>query len=327
MEYESPSGVGSASYTDPNPTTGDPGALIRAPALENHQRELVNLITLAGLTPSRADPTQIGQAVLALIANATRRRLLVNLDYYLSPSGSDAAAGSIGAPWLTLQKAFDELVKLDLGGRNALIHMADGTYTAPLHVLQPFTGHGQVSITGNPVNPQNVILSVAGAPALNFDAPVAVYFEGMEINVSGTPGSAANCLLSRSYARVSFSAVRFGSTPDIHMQADNYGSIYLLGPYSIVGNAQSHWSARHSGTIVGAPLVTLVGTRAFSYAFATAFELGNLRVAGVSFAGPAATGSKRYEAANLGLIFTSGAATTLFPGTINGTQTAGGQYT
>lgn len=42
--------------------------------------------------------------------------------YYLSPSGSDAAAGGIGTPWFTLEKAWDNLAAGDL------LYLRGGTY-------------------------------------------------------------------------------------------------------------------------------------------------------------------------------------------------------
>src|SRR5205085_3612190 len=42
---------------------------------------------------------------------------------YVSPSGSDTNSGSVGRPWLTLQKAADSVAAGDT------VHVAGGTYT------------------------------------------------------------------------------------------------------------------------------------------------------------------------------------------------------
>ncbi len=66
MKYEQPfdqPGAPNASYVNGNPATGTPGSIPSAAAFENHLRELVNLITFSGITPSAADLQQIARAI------------------------------------------------------------------------------------------------------------------------------------------------------------------------------------------------------------------------------------------------------------------------
>lgn len=64
MKYQPPTG-GDANdpYVGANPAAGIVGSRIPPKAVEHHQRELVDLITKSGLTPSEADLTQVAQAV------------------------------------------------------------------------------------------------------------------------------------------------------------------------------------------------------------------------------------------------------------------------
>ncbi len=64
MLYQPPTG-GAANdpYISANPGLGIQGSRVPPKAVEHHQRELIALITAAGLTPSQADLTQVAQAV------------------------------------------------------------------------------------------------------------------------------------------------------------------------------------------------------------------------------------------------------------------------
>ncbi len=60
--YDQPSNP-NAPYVNGNPSAGVQGSIIPAGAVENPQREIVSVITLAGLTPSGSDLTQVAQAI------------------------------------------------------------------------------------------------------------------------------------------------------------------------------------------------------------------------------------------------------------------------
>jgi hypothetical protein len=65
MQYNQPYGVSdpNAPYINGNPATGQAGSIPPAASIEYPQRELVNLITAAGLTPNNSDLTQVKEAV------------------------------------------------------------------------------------------------------------------------------------------------------------------------------------------------------------------------------------------------------------------------
>ncbi len=67
MDYTQPVGAApDAGYSDGDPATGTEGSYVPAAAIEAPQREIVHVITQAGLTPDGADLTQLWQALDAL---------------------------------------------------------------------------------------------------------------------------------------------------------------------------------------------------------------------------------------------------------------------
>lgn len=75
MDYITPIGEESlgiaAVYKDENPTNGTKGSVISSKAVEVPQREILNVIVEAGLTPSSEDTTQLKQAINKLISSST----------------------------------------------------------------------------------------------------------------------------------------------------------------------------------------------------------------------------------------------------------------
>lgn len=64
MQYIQPTGAApNAAYVDANPLLGIEGSIVPAAAIESAQRELVALISGAGLTPSSGDLTQVLAAI------------------------------------------------------------------------------------------------------------------------------------------------------------------------------------------------------------------------------------------------------------------------
>jgi hypothetical protein len=86
VQYTQPYGVTdpNASFVNGNPATGQQGSIIPAAAVEAPQREIVNVITAAGLTPSPSNNTQL-LAALQIATNftgvdtGTRNAMVVNL--------------------------------------------------------------------------------------------------------------------------------------------------------------------------------------------------------------------------------------------------------
>lgn len=71
MKYTPPiGGAANDPYVDANPATGVEGSPVPAAAIEHHQREIVNVITSAGLTPDAGDLTQLRQAIQKMITGS-----------------------------------------------------------------------------------------------------------------------------------------------------------------------------------------------------------------------------------------------------------------
>ncbi|MFA6266584.1 MAG: hypothetical protein WC670_12855 [Pseudolabrys sp.] len=97
--------------------------------------------------------------------------------------------------------------------------------------------------------------------------------------------------------------------------------VRLTAAYTISGGASAHLLANAGGYLSFNAAVTVIGTPAFSSAFAYATRLALIEVAGGSFTG-SATG-KRYAADLNGVVLSSGRT---FPGDVAGTTATGGQW-
>ena len=79
MKYVPPLGATdpNASYQDGNPEAGTLGSIVPAAAIERPQREILNVLTAAGLTPRDTDLTQLLAAIRKIIGtqNAELERL------------------------------------------------------------------------------------------------------------------------------------------------------------------------------------------------------------------------------------------------------------
>jgi len=323
MDYESPlGGVDASSYVDVDPSTGTEGSRVRAPAIENHLRELVYLIEQAGLVPDRGDLTQVYQAIAALISGSVRPLLTADLDLYIATTGSDANDGlTVGTPFATFSKAFTEIIKYDLGHKNVAINAADGTYAQQIIANEVFHGRGTVSIVGNSGSPQNVVIVPASGNAISC-VRTRLAVTDVEIRAPGAGSVGVFCQVGE----LSLSNVRFGACAVAHIQADTLGVINA-GNYAIVGASGSHLRAAAMGLIgLQSGVITVSGTPAFSAAFATALDLGLIEAnPGSSFSG-AATG-QTYNARTNAVINTNAGGPNFFPGNVSGAVFTGGQYT
>lgn len=114
-------------YVDLNAATGTDGSIIPAAVINILQDEILNVITHAGLTPNGTDPTQLRQAILALLP---------------TPTGAPADASLVH--WGT-----------DTGAQNALVVTPSPAFTslAPgfqLWTVPAFSNSGAATITLTP---------------------------------------------------------------------------------------------------------------------------------------------------------------------------------
>jgi hypothetical protein len=161
---------------------------------------------------------------------------------------------------------------------------------------------------------------------------------GFQISAGCPTGStqtdAGYAIVSRFTYQTIFTNIDFGICAVGHMYATRGTVISPQPPYSISGSAPVHFNCGNDGTIVAiAPVppgstpntVTIVGTLAFSNAFALANIMGNLQCTGLVWSGGTVTGT-RYNAEYNGIIYTNNAGPNYFPGSIAGTTIDGGLY-
>lgn len=120
MKYVPPLGSAdpNASYQDGNPEAGILGSIVPAAAIERPQREILNVLTAAGLTPSDTDLTQLLAAIRKIIGiqNAELERLRLSMigvpRYWRSttlPENHVWANGDLAlfSDWPELKKVYD----------------------------------------------------------------------------------------------------------------------------------------------------------------------------------------------------------------------------
>jgi hypothetical protein len=284
-------------------------------------------MTVGTLSPDEKNLYNIVFAIRQLQegrSNATTREVLsATRTYYVRADGSDANDGkSDSRAFLTLQKAIDTVLKLDLNGFAVTIQLRTGTF-AGFTLSFPFIG-GSVTIVGDPATPANVIIN-SGIVVQN-GATIAL--GGVEFRASG------HCIDVLTAGTVVINRkVNFGPAGGFHLLAESSGGNIVVaipagdGGYVINGPAgYGHFGASTGGVVscVG-QLATLVGTPAFSgFGFAYAV-MGQIRAHGSVFSGPA-TG-RRFQVESNGTIFTQGGGANFFPGNADGViDSHGGEY-
>lgn len=232
------------------------------------------------------------QVFVSLLKEDIRELLLANRTYFVATTGSDSNNGlSSGAAFLTLQKAWNTILTLDLNGFSVTVQIADGTYAAGLSISSPAIG-GNVTFQGNNSTPSNVLISTTTTAFTN-NAPGFI----LNINDMKIASSAGVGILANAGAFINYSNIDFGVCGNSHVRAQSGAFIQVNGNYSITGASSFHWGVVTSGIInANTKTITLVGTPAFSTAFANGESTGIMALASVTFSG-SATGA-RYSAAS-----------------------------
>ncbi|MGH6682583.1 MAG: DUF2793 domain-containing protein [Pseudolabrys sp.] len=263
-------------------------------------------------------------------AGGPREVLAADRTYYVRTDGSDSNDGlsnSAGGAFLTIQKALDVVFgTLDLGGYNVTIQVGAGTYANVVEVDYPQTGAGVITLQGDVTTPSNVVINTTSlSHAVRVYAGV-LCIRGLKLTTSGT----GNCIQARYSGVCKITGnMEFGAAAQGHISGVFGGAVAIEGAnYTISGSAPAHYSASDAGKLLladgGAFTVTLVGTPAFSSAFAAAGNLGYMQAQGITFSG-SATGT-RYSASGNSVIRTDGGGVNYFPGNAAGATASGGLY-
>lgn len=267
---------------------------------------------------------QLERALKTYTNTFTSVALTGDVDLYIAPAptGSNVTGnGSIGAPWETLQFAYDwALSHINGSGYTVRFNVADGTYIAGLNAAHPIPGANVIFIgdTGTPTNCQII---AGNGNCFNVAAGVAISLRGFHMEATGTGGN-GNAIIGSGL--VDIQNVNFGACSQIHVNA-NRGQVNASGPYSVSGGAAFHWLSQNGAIVfVNGQVVTLTGTPAFSAAFAGAIRGSTVHVPGNTFVG-GATGPK-FGVSKLGIIDTETANINYLPGSTPGTTTPDGFY-
>ncbi len=249
------------------------------------------------------------------------RTILTNaLTVYVRSDGSDGNDGTADTSanaFATIQAAYDSLAELDLGvDLRHTIQIADGTYDEPQIELYQLQSSAFTSITlhGNDTNPENVIIN--NGFYITQGTPWALYFDGIHVQSTTHPG------IDVDGGWLWWNNLSFGDCSGEMFVAHNTATIWGNGNCRVAGNATCFFSTQsHSLFRYRSETITIVGTPAFSTAFAEAYHGGVAQVNDLTFVG-SATG-KRFSARDGGNLGTSTATLTYFPGDTAGTLEGG----
>jgi hypothetical protein len=252
-----------------------------------------------------------------------REVLTANRTYYVRADGNDSNTGLVDSDagaFLTIQKAVDIVLEIDLSGYSVLIQISDGTYTSGINVSRSFIG-GHVTVQGNMTTPASVNVALTGS------GNVVVVTNGGHLTVQGikvSNGGAGAGLYASVGGFIDANTMDFGTVTGDHIEAADQGKISIFNTtYTISGGASSHWHA-HCGSITDAyNTIIITGTPAFANYF-SGIAYGSIQCQSNTFTG-SATG-KRFSIHYLGFILTATNDLTYLPGNASGDLESGGQY-
>ena len=345
------SGTSDALYIDASPPPGayiifeawlikkGPNAnLTTTPTLNVSGLGAVPLVNMDGSPiPARGLPggmffwaTYDGANFRVAALNSLRVRLAGNTTLYVNiSSGNDGNPGTISAPFQTIQGAINYvLANVDLGGFTLTLNISAGTYGGGV-ANGAWVGGGSrnVIISGDSSVPSLTNIVTSSGSCINAQGSGA----GMTLKNLTMSSTGINGLIAvNETASLQLSTnLTFGACPNSgHMFCAGASSIIINNSYTITGGAQSHWQVI-TGSIAIQPgvTVTLTGTPAFSYAFASLANCASIFCAGVpTFSGSASSGTIKYSVSANSVLNTGSGNTSLLPGGTAGTLATGGQY-
>ena len=262
-------------------------------------------------------------AASALGMGGGRILLTADTTYYVATTGDDSTGdGSVGNPWLTIQKAVDHVCGvIDLIFYNVTIQIADGTYTTPV-ILKPRVGAGDVTIQGNAANSSAVVLSITSANAITNLSAGKWLIQHLKV-LTITSGGAVYAAYS---AIVDLNNIDFGACVGSHVDARFGATIRFTGDYSISGGSATggHWATINGTVTASNRTVTITGTPSFPVFAWGNRGLGLIDCFSMTFTGTA-TGP-RYILQGNSVCFTNGGGATYLPGNVAGSVATGAIY-
>lgn len=254
-----------------------------------------------------------------------RVELTEDTTYYVATTGNDTIGdGTVGAPWLTIQKAVDWVAaNVDGMGYAVIIQVADGSYTSVTVSGKDLVGVSLCTIRGNTTTPTNVDIEGSGSAVWGFLRLHTNYkVEGFHTDqaTSGLLFVAAE----GSVLELGVNSLGNAGSSN-HIYAIRKGTIHISGNLTISGSATYSIAAGDFSYIFvqSAISITFSGTPTFNTT-AFAFGISNIQLGNVTFSG-SVTG-KRYESRENSLIDTNGGGASFIPGNSSGSTATGGLY-
>lgn len=311
-----------AWFTGGNPSAGIQATFETPEYFNMIQDELLNVVTSAGLTPSKTDSGQLANAITVL-AQSTRIRqpLMASLNLYVDAvAGNDTTGlGTNAKPWQTINKAIQTAFdNYDFHGFGLNVNCAPGVY------------NGSVTIAGTPVGTYGTggvaLVSIVGAGASVCSLAVTGasafnVINGGLANISGfSISSSSGYGIQAIGSIVNIASITFGSCSAGHIGSFNSASVTAVGPLTFAGSATNGLIALENSKIdaTGATLT-------FSSPIYTTTMLASM-VSLIILKSTAITGSatgQKYEIDLGSVLNTNGQPTSFIPGTSNGVSTTG----
>jgi hypothetical protein len=290
--------------------SGFSGGSGASPSATTPLGDLATAAVGTSLNYARADHVHPGREVLT--ANRT---------YFVLTTGSDSNTGLVntsGGAFLTIQKAIDTAIALDLAIYNVTIQVGDGTYTGAV-VLKSYLGAGPIILQGNTTTPSNVVISTTSADAINAGSVEGTWkIDGFKLQTT-TSGYGLN--VANSF--VDHYRVNYGACANGHIAASGHAKVYLNSNITVSGGSGGFLFAINQGVIIAqaALTVTMSGTPAFSGQTVNATNMGEISIGNITWSG-AATGT-RFNSSGLAALITGGTSGSI-PGNVAGTGTTPG---
>lgn len=253
------------------------------------------------------------QALNRTAANA-REVLTANKILYVATTGADTNNGTSGSPFLTIQKAINTFLTIDLNGYTGTISVGAGTYTGGVTLSSPFVG-GNVTLTGDTSTPSNVIISTTDADCIKVTDGGGITVTGFRLKTAGpvTGSNTAHCLHAvRGGSRIKYGVIDFNASVQNFIMAEIGGQTEAIGgAVTITGNCTNFVAQAYAGGVIyNAVTVTLSGTPTFSI-----FVLCHTGGAVYWPSATSGSGTGTRFVLNGGTIDVNGAGEAFFPGT------------
>lgn len=249
---------------------------------------------------------------------------------YVATTGNDSTGtGASGAPYLTIQKAYDILCSnYDTAGYTITIQIAAGTNYAGLNVNKGWTGGGQVVIQGATTNGTLYGISTTGDHCVEITAalPAPLTIKDMTL----TAATSGNCLYHNGLGELKFGNIYFGAVPQyyFHILAEGNGAkITCISAYAITGGGgDAHWACTAGGALfIGGVTCTVTNTPNFLYCFLYATRGSLAQCPSMNFSGAFTAGITKYRVELNSVFYAYPSSPSYLPGSVAGATATGGQ--